>query len=137
MTPETPAIAVPSVKPRRSNKSPAVKASVVAKRVSGESITQIARDLDITRPTVYAILNETNIDAMLKNQAIESANLIPEALRVARVRLAKDSETMAIETLKNTIWPLQEKPHGKQMAGDVTLNQTLNVLLSDSHTDKQ
>lgn len=123
-----------SVFRKRTNKAPSVKNAVVARRASGQSNSKIARDLGIAVNTVKSIANLTDIDKILEDQAFQSAKLIPEAIRVAGVRLAKDSENMAIKVLENTIWPMNERLTGtKRMTGDVTLNQTLQVLLrSDS-----
>lgn len=49
-----------------SHKPAIVKTAVLAKHLNGVSITQIANDLDITRPTVNRILNESEIDTLIK-----------------------------------------------------------------------
>jgi hypothetical protein len=121
-----------AVKPRRSTKPPSVKASVVAKRVGGQTITQIAHDLEISRPTVYAILDESNIDAALEDGRLGAMKRVPQALCVLDNRLDKNSESAAL-------WLLDKCFDGKdlgnkRMVGDVTLNQTLQVLLRSDST---
>lgn len=119
-------------RPAHSIKAPAVKTAVISRRTQGQTKAQIARELGIATNTVNGIIEESGLDKILSDQGLESAKLIPEALRVAHVRLAKDSESMAIKVLENTIWPLNDRLTGnKRMAGDVTLNQTLQVLLSN------
>lgn len=95
---------------RKSRKPPAVKTAVIAKRAQGQNITSIAKDLGITRNTTRTIIQESDIDRQIQSGQLQSLDLIPEALRVARVRLGKDSETMAIEVLRQSIWPLNAKP---------------------------
>lgn len=116
-------------RPSHSIKAPSIKTAVISRRSQGQSKAQIAREIGISANTVNCIVEESGLDAILQDQGLQSAKLIPEALRVASVRLAKDSETMAIKVLENTIWPLQEKQSGQRMTGDTVLNQTLNVLL--------
>jgi hypothetical protein len=123
-------------RPASSRKPPAIKTAVISRRSQGITKRQIAREVGISANTVNCILEESHLDAIMADQAQESAKLIPEALRVARVRLSKDSENMAIKVLENTIWPLQDKPNGRRMNTDVVLNQTLQVLLK-GNTDAQ
>lgn len=124
-----------SVTPRRSNKAPSVKASVIAKRVQGQSIAAIARDVGISRPTVYAILDETDIDRMMKDGRLGVMQQVPEALDTLKVRLEKRSESAAIWLLDKCFE--NQQPTGKHLAGDLTLNQTLNVLLHSEGENPQ
>jgi hypothetical protein len=50
----------------RSDKSPARKGAVVTKHVSGVSNSWIARDLEISHPTVIRILSENKIDSFVQ-----------------------------------------------------------------------
>jgi transposase-like protein len=101
---------IPARKPRRSTKPPHVKAQVIAKRyVENKQIAEIARDTGMSRPTVYAILDEANLDGQIETGRKLSAGLIPQAIKVAEIRLAANSENMAIKVLENTIWPLNAK----------------------------
>jgi hypothetical protein len=95
--------------PRKSRKPQAIKTAVIAKRANGENKASIARDLEITPNCVTAICEESGIDRHLESSRLQSLELIPEAIRVARVRLSKDSENMAVKVLENTIWPLNAK----------------------------
>ena len=101
--------AIPAPKVRRSRKAPAIKTAVVLKRANGEPISHIARDLGITHNTTRGIIEEMDVDRQLQTYADQSLELVPEALRVMRVRLLANSENAAIKTLESTIWPLTDK----------------------------
>jgi transposase-like protein len=101
--------AIPALKRPRSRKSPAIKTAVIAKYAQGQDKTSIANELGITRNTVRAIVNETDVDRHLSANQTVSLELIPRAIQVAHDRLAKGSENMAIHVLENTIWPLNAK----------------------------
>lgn len=109
-------------KPRKSIKSPALQSKVLTHRAIGSSKEKIAKELGIDKRTVTNILELHDFDNELTaNQAV-SMKLIPEAIRVAHVRLAKDSESMAIKVLENTIWPLNGKNKQAGMRGDLMVN---------------
>jgi len=96
--------------------------------------------LGITRNTTRGIIKESDIDLHLQTYADQSVNLVPEALRVMRVRLQANSENAAIKTLESTIWPINQK-HGKGPAdqGLVLAIQTLmgNVQINAQATDSK
>jgi len=120
--------AIPAYKPRKSVKAPAVKTAVLIRRASGISKSQIARDLGITRPTVNRIIEESDLDRQIEAGRQQSATLIPKALRVADMRLEKGSETMAIEVLRQSIWPLNTK---QIKAHDVGLTLAIQNLMGN------
>jgi hypothetical protein len=93
----------------RSRKNPAIKTQVIAKYSQGQDKTSIAKDLKITRNTVRAIVNESDLDRHLSANQSVSLDLIPSAIKVAHDRLEKGSEAMSMYVLSNTIWPLQSK----------------------------
>ena len=119
---------------RKSRKAPAVKTAVIAKRAQGQSITNIARDLRITRNTTRTIIAESDIDRQIQSGQLQSLSLIPKALKVADMRLEKGSETMAIEVLRQSIWPLNAK-QGK--AGDPGLTVAINQLMGNVTVQSQ
>lgn len=126
------------VKPRRSRKAPGIKAAVITRRVNNESKRKIAKDLGITRNTVATILEESHIEQHLQAYQHQSMELIPEALRVMRVRLQGNSENAAIKTLESTIWPLTDKRNkGNGDQGVVLAIQNLmgNVQVGAQATD--
>lgn len=106
---QQPLASIPAPKLRRSNKAPALKAAVLIQRANGTPKMQIARELEIARGTVDAIIEEANLDVQLESGILQSVTLIPEAIRVAKHRLSQNSENMAIKVLENTIWPLNQK----------------------------
>src|SRR5260370_26447593 len=84
--------AISAPRQRKSRKPQAIKTAVIAKRANGENITSIANDLGITRNTTRGIIAESDIDRHLQTYQHQSMELIPEALRVMRVRLQANSE---------------------------------------------
>ncbi len=117
-------------KPRRSRKAPSVKAQVVIQRASGLSKSKIAQDLGITRPTVNAILEESNIERILEDGRLQGAKLIPKALKVMEDRLDKGSEPAGMFVLSKTIWNPDNQGHGSgKMTADIHLNQALQILV--------
>jgi hypothetical protein len=132
-----------TVKPqRKSRKAPGLKADVITRRVQGQSKRSISKDLGITRGTVATILEESHIEQHLETYQAQSVELVPEALRVMKVRLSMNSENAAIKTLESTIWPLNAKQNSKaadpglvlaigQLMGNVSVTTTNSALLAD------
>jgi hypothetical protein len=114
---------------RKSRKAPGIKADVITRRVQGQSKRSISKDLGITRGTVSTILEESHIEQHLENYQAQSVELIPEALRVMKVRLAANSENAAIKTLESTIWPISDK---RNKAPDVGLTVAIQNLMQVS-----
>jgi len=81
----------PVVKLPVSNKPPAVKAAVIARRTAGHGITQIAKDLRVSRPTVYKILAESQIDDQLSNWNERAKCVVPLAFDAVEHQL-KDKQ---------------------------------------------
>ena len=124
---------IPARKPRKSTKPPAIKASVITRRVQGQSKRSIARDLHITANTVDTILEESQIDSHLESGQRLSVTLIPEAIRVAKHRLSQNSENMAIKVLENTIWPLNNVKRSG-MADNIGLTVAIQQLIMPNTT---
>lgn len=116
-------------RPKTSRKPQAIKTAVIAKRAQGETTTKIARDLGIAINTANGIIEQSGIEKILEGYKTESIGLIPEALRVARVRLAGNSEAMCVKVLENSIWPLDTKGNSSKMSGDTILQQTIQNLI--------
>jgi hypothetical protein len=112
--------AIPAYKPRSSRKAPAIKRSVLAKRVQGQNITSIANDLGITRNTTRTIIAEANLDQIMQDGQVETLRRIPAALRTLDVRLEKNSENAAI-------WLLDKCFDGKKIAGKQEPGLTLAI----------
>lgn len=96
---EAPGQAPKPVKRKYNRIPPSVKTEIVARRVNKQQITTIAREMEISRPTVYKVLDETNIDAMLESGRLGIARLIPKAIDVVDARLGKGSESAAFGVL--------------------------------------
>jgi len=111
---------IPASKTRKSRKAPAVKTAVLAKRVQGQSITNIANDLGITRNTTRAIIDESNLDQLMEDGRIQTLNRVPAALKTLDVRLEKNSENAAL-------WLLDKCFDSKQVASKPDPALVLNI----------
>lgn len=63
----------------QSNKEPAVKAQVIARKLTGESNSSIGRDLGISRQTVAVILAEAELGNYIQDAKENFLNAIPIA----------------------------------------------------------
>lgn len=106
----SPLQAIPAVKPRRSNKAPAVKAAVLVQRANGTAKRKIARDLGLSRPTVDVIIKEADLDQQLSSGAILSAGLIPKAVEAVEKTLVRGDGALGLNFLK---WQLGENPNSR------------------------
>jgi len=120
---------------RSTRKAPAIKNAVVARRLSGEPISKIAKDVGLAVNTVKSIINLTDVDKMMEDGRAGAMNRIPQALKTLDVRLEKNSESAAIWLLDKCFENQQQT--GKKMASDTTLNQTLNILLHGDNSSKE
>jgi hypothetical protein len=116
-----------SYRPRSSKKAPVIKTEVIAPRAQGQSKSKIAREMGIAYNTASSVIRLSNIDEMLEDGRIQSANLIPEAIRVAKARLAQNSENMAIKVLENSVWPIEAKATGNPI--NPRLENVIQMLL--------
>jgi len=64
----------------KSKKPQAVKNAVLSRYVAGASKAQITRDLNISEPTVYRILDESEIRQIVEEVHSRAVQLIPKAL---------------------------------------------------------
>lgn len=64
----------------KSNKPPSVQAAVVVKALNGDSKSQIARDLEISRNTVNAILEDSELSKLVLEGKTTLHRLIPKSL---------------------------------------------------------
>lgn len=109
-------------------KPPAVKAAVVAKSMAGESKTQIAEDLGITRNTVYSILNEAQLNDLVLQGKSGLYSLIPKSIRALEKALDRGDTAEAKVILRSVnILPNEN--------GDSTSAVTVNlgVMARPSH----
>lgn len=87
---------------RKSSKPMSVQAAIIAKSMNGDSKTQIANDLDISRSTVYSVLGAHEIEQLVLEGRSKCIKMIPRSVRVIGDRLAKGSETAALAILRGT-----------------------------------
>lgn len=127
--------AIPERKARRSSKPPAVKAAVLIKRSQGVTKSQIARDLEITRPTVNAIIEESDLDRQLSSGVLLCSTLIPKAIGVVDQRLEKGSEAAAFRLLEGIgVLGNQAKASKSNMLADMHLQVAIQNLIQPAST---
>lgn len=88
--------------PRRTNKPPVVQAAVAAKRLAGDSKAKIARDLGLHRETVRVILDDAELDTLVKRGRSGVRQLIDKAVHVYDVHLDSLNHTVATRVLEGT-----------------------------------
>src|SRR5271166_1358867 len=66
-----------AIKQRRSTKPPVVQAAIIARNALGDSKTDIARDLGISRQTVHSILNSSELEQTITAGRSRAVSLIP------------------------------------------------------------
>jgi predicted transcriptional regulator len=76
-----------------SNKPPIVQAAVIAKHMLGESKTQIAEDLGMSRVTINGILNETELNDIVMRGKADVYRMIPEAISGIRKAIKRGKTT--------------------------------------------
>jgi Helix-turn-helix domain of resolvase len=86
----------------KSKKPQAVKNAVMSRYVAGSSKAQIARDLNISEPTVYRILDESEIRQIVEEGHSRAVQLIPKALDAVEGRLDRGDGRIGISVLNGT-----------------------------------
>ncbi len=86
----------------RSVKPTVVKTEVISRHLQGDNNSLIARELDISRPTVQRILAESEIDTIVREGRSRAIMLIPRSLDVVENRLEKNDGSIAISLLRGT-----------------------------------
>lgn len=119
-------------KGKTSNKPPAVKAAVIARRANGVNKSQIARELKLGRPTVDSILAEANLDEQMTNGLVLASELIPESIRVVKHRLSQNSESAAFGILNPLVLNRVNERQGTKMQSDIHLQQALQIIVQPS-----
>lgn len=135
---ETPDVPEKKTVKRKYNRiPPSVKTEIVARRVQKQQITTIAREMQISRPTVYKVLDETNIDAMLESGRLGIAKLIPKAIDVVDKRLDKGSESAAFGVLNGIGVIGKDAVQGKSahLQADVHLQVAVQTLLGTKENE--
>lgn len=83
------------------NKSPQAQQAVIAKRLSGDSKRQIARDLGMGRNTVDRILSESQVEAAVAQGRTQLVELVPKAMQL--IEKAIDQGLAANEVPKSAL----------------------------------
>lgn len=86
----------------RSNKPEVIKGNVIARHLSGESNSKIARDLQISRPTVAVILAESELGSYISEGRQNCLNLIPMAIENVERAIKAGDVKVSVALLKGT-----------------------------------
>ena len=76
-----------------SNKSPVTKTAAIAMALTGESNSQIAENLGISRPTVAKILIEADFANLVSQGKADVFRMIPEATAAIRKAIKRGKTT--------------------------------------------
>jgi hypothetical protein len=93
---------VPAKKRRKSIKPPNVQAAILAKYSMGESKTKIAKDLQISRTTVWELLKADETERIVLEGRSRAIGYIHKSLDVIENRLNKNDGSVAISLLRGT-----------------------------------
>ena len=84
----------------KTNKPASVKAAIVSRRTIGDSKNKIAKDLEISRPTVDRILEECNFDQLVENGRIRVHQMIPKACDAVESALDEKNGSIGVRVLQ-------------------------------------
>jgi len=105
---------VPSNKPR------VLQTAVIAKAAIGESKSQIARDLDMTRNTVNRILDASEFNSLVDGGKSNLYQLIPEAVDVYGQRVKKNA--LEAKDFLERVSVLPAPPQAQNVNNGIVLN---------------
>ena len=108
-------------KKRKTNKAPAVQAAVAAKRASGQSKSQISRDLGISRNTVDVILSEAELSNFVERSKAVIFSALP---KIAEVYARRAEETF--QQAESTLERMKVIPT-RETGGGLTLNNFIGI----------
>lgn len=126
--------AAPAVKARKSNKPPHVKAQVIAKRYAeNKQIAEIAREVGISRPTVYTILAEADsaeLDKKIECGRVACIDLIPKGAQAIEKAFDRGDGALAVRMFEGLgILGNENFKRGSLMKADVHLNLAIQNLI--------
>jgi hypothetical protein len=121
---------VSGYKPKRSTKPATIKNAIIARRASGESKAQIARELDIATNTVSSILELSDFERMRENGDLATHKLIPKSVAVLDTRLDLVDLDAAKYVLSNTIFS-ERNGRRSTTPADVNVATALNLYIDN------
>lgn len=95
---------------KRAEKPQVVKTQVIAKHLNGESKSQIARDLDLSRPTVRNILEESEVSSIVEAGRSDCVGLVPDAVSGLKHGIVDKRDWRASATLLRGVGVLTSGP---------------------------
>jgi hypothetical protein len=113
-------------KPRRSIKAPLLKATVIAKRSTGSSKSQIAKDLSISRNTVTSILDEGDFEQQIASGRISCISLIGKGAQAIEKSFDKGDGSLALRMFEG-LGILGDGAHGRAPES-LHLTQAVNIM---------
>lgn len=119
-----------------SSQPPVVKAAVITRRVQGDSIRQIAKDLEISRQSATNILNEANVDQQVEQYKGRAWELVPKAFDSIETQLDKGNGELGRKYLVDMKVIGEHAPNKSSGNGElltaITNLMQVNVQVTDS-----
>ena len=103
-----------------SNKPQVLKTAAIAKAAVGESISQIAKDLDVSRPTIHRILSEAEFGSLVDAGKYSLYDKIPEAAELYGKKVTKDWKEAKDFLERVTVLP--SMPQAQNVNNGIVLN---------------
>jgi len=108
-------------KTKRSIKPEVTKAAVITRAVLGQTKTQIANDLKMSRDTVRAILSEADFSQILADTKADTYELLPEGVKHIKHELVTRKPGAGFRLLEGVGILNPRKDEAKEALRDVTI----------------
>ena len=110
--------------------------AIIARRASGQRISQIAKDLKCSRQTVYNVLAKSNVDEDLASFRPRAIELIPKAFTAIEKTLVKGDGELGRKFL-NDMGVIGANSQGKAPIEAVHLSQAINIMFKAKDLPEQ
>lgn len=128
---------------KSTRKSPAVQTAIIAKRVQGASVAQIARDLDISRNTVTSIVELSTVEQQIEQYRKDAVALAPLAIKAVSNQIESGDGDLGLRLLdrigvigEDAIDTVRRNSHRQHNAINVLVQPgaTVTVQAGDGHS---
>ena len=124
------------VRPEWPKSAKHVHDAIIARRANGQRITQIAKDLQISRTTVYKVLAESKVDEDMKSFRPRAIELIPKAFCAIEKTLDKGDGELGRKFL-NDMGVIGEGVQGVGRPEALHLSQAINIMFKAKDLTQQ
>lgn len=102
--------------------------AIVSRRMAGDSISKISRELGISRTTIYSHLQRADVIHQMNKAKL--AAIVPDAVEAIHNQIRKGDGRLALKLLESMNAVAQAVP----TKGDTTLNVAINALIQPAPT---